>query len=217
MVHGLAVIGTRYHPEQDTTMTIFVAANSGHLPVEETVVAPNLLRAEPRPPSGTSAAAGDHLGSELLDIVSCPQVGNGLVEWALGGGNELSEFLLVVLVTGRGYEEDHASRPRPRVGECVGTPAGNVHDAAGNPVGDSAAGERFPVLPVGGRSNARFEGKKIELALEDVEQLFCVPVKVRPYVEPRLDVDDFEQGPDFGLGVAYLDGHGRRDSFTLAG
>lgn len=67
--------------------------------------------------------------------------------------------------------------PAPRA-PCSSRPA----------AGDPGASVRLPVLPVAGCSDIRLEGEQIELAFQDVKQLFGVAVQVRADVGSRHDV-----------------------------
>src|SRR5215472_18944676 len=49
-------------------------------------------------------------GGELFDVMAGAQLGDRRVQWPCGGGDQLRELLLVVLVARGGNQEDHAGR-----------------------------------------------------------------------------------------------------------
>jgi hypothetical protein len=152
-------------------------------------------------------APGYHLRRELFDVVAGAQLGDRRVKRPCGAGDQLRELLLVVLMAGWGDQEDHTGWAGPGVGEGVRAAARDIHHASRPAAGDPGAGVRLPVLPVAGRSDARFEGEQVELALQDVEQLFGVAVQVRADVKSRPDINNLEHRPDLGLRIADLQRH----------
>jgi hypothetical protein len=121
------------------------------------------------------------------------QLGDRCVKPACRAGDQLSELLLVVLVARGGNQEDHAGRAGARVGERVRAAARDRHHAPWPAAGHRGPGVRLPALPVARRSpGPRFESEEVELALQNIEQLFGVAVQVSADLESRPDVRDLE-------------------------
>jgi hypothetical protein len=155
--------------------------------------------------------ARDHLGGQLLDVMAGAQLGDRLIKRAGRGGDQLSELLLVVLVAGGGDQEDHAGRagPGPGPANACGQPRGTYIMLPGPAAGHRGPGVRLPAVPVARTPGPRFEGEQVELALQDIEQLFGVAVQVGADVESRPDAGDLEHRPGRRVPVTHLQRHGR--------
>ena len=93
--------------------------------------------------------------------------------------------------------------------------ARDIHHAARPAAGHRGPGVRLPALPVARSPHPRFEGEQVELAVQDIEQLFGVAVQVSADVKSRPDARDLEHRPGLRVLVAHLERHGRRDPLAL--